>query len=314
MRLLWVVGSINLDVTARIQRIPAIGETALAQDGYLSPGGKGANQALAARRMGGPVSLMGQGGQDALAELALSLLRRDGVNLDGVRPVDGMTGTALIWVDDAGNNTITVVSGANAQFAPQRLEPGPPLGRQDWVLVSLEVPLATARAAVLWAQNHRAGVLVDPAPAPVELPRELWAVSVLMPNRGEAERLLQVKIRDVRDAKAAARALRQRGAEVGIVKLGGEGLVWASRHGVFYLPPTPVRAVDTTGAGDCFAGVLAAGLEAKMSVGDAIGRAARAAAIACTRPGAQTAFPWAEELTEPLPPGEQERDPGAGKV
>jgi ribokinase len=300
MSLLWVVGSINLDVTARVGHLPQWGETLLAADGYVSPGGKGANQALAARRMGVDVSLVGAVGRDALATAALALLRQDGVNLDHVQVVDSLTGTAVIAVDDGGQNAITVIAGANRAVTPQRFRPGPGIGRRDWLLVSLEVPMEAVRAAVQWAQAHRAGVLVDPAPAPDDLPRELWNATVLMPNRGEAEHLLDMPIRDLRDAKAAARALRDRGADIGIVKLGADGLVWASRHGVFYLPPTPVTAVDTTGAGDCFAGVLAAGLAQGLNLGDAIGRAARAAAIACTRPGAQTAFPRAADVEGPL--------------
>jgi ribokinase len=295
-----VVGSINLDITARIDRVPEVGETRLAQDGWLAPGGKGANQAVGARRQGAVTRLIGLAGDDQFRKPALALLEAAGVDLSLVGTGRHGTGLALIWLDPAGRNTITVLSGANHELSPEFFSPGPDLSRDDVVLISLEIPVETAVAAAEWARRHQARVLVDPAPVPASLPDPLWQVQVLMPNRGEAAQLLQSSIRDVKDAKAAARALRQRGPQVGVVKLGEEGVAWATRQGVFYLPAVPVETVDTTGAGDLFAGTVAAGLALGEPLPEALKRAAHAAAIACTRPGAQPSYPTRAEVDRSL--------------
>lgn len=291
-----VVGSVNVDLTALLDRMPNISETHMAQDGWVAPGGKGGNQALAARRQGVDVRLIAMKGPDPLAQVALSLLKSAAVNLDSTATGSRPTGMALVLVDTHAHSTIAVVPGANHELDPRIFHSAFPLSPDDIVLISLEIPLVTAVAASEWARRYRAQVLVDPAPAPPALPRKLWQADIIMPNRGEAESLLGMTIGDVRDAKAAARALRTKGAKVGIVKLGADGLVWAARSGVFYLPAFSVDAVDSTGAGDAFAGVLAASLSQGEPLGDSIRRASLAAAITCTRRGAQPAFPTRDEL------------------
>jgi ribokinase len=295
-----VVGSINVDVTARVPRLPHPGETLLAGAGWIAPGGKGANQAVAARRQGVPTRMVGHVGRDAFARTALALLEESGVDLSWVEPVAAPTGLALIWLQTGGENTITVIPGANSLLAPSRFDPGPPLEPGDVVLVSLEVPLPAALAAVEWARRQGATTLLDPAPVPATWPPTLSDVDVLMPNVGEAEALLGQPIRDVRDAKEAARALRRRGARVGMVKMGRDGVAWATRQGVFYMPAVSVEVVDTTGAGDAFAGVLAAALARGTPLADAVRRAQQAAAIACTREGAQPSFPTQREVDAAL--------------
>jgi ribokinase len=295
---LYVVGSVNLDLIARLDRVPAAGETVIARGGTVAPGGKGANQALAARRMGAPVALVAEVGDDGFRTPALRLLEQDGVDLRHVRTASGSTGVALIWVNPSGDNAIAVMPGANQTFAPSRFDPGPDLAPGDAVLISMEVPENVVAAAAAWAARYHAPVFLDPAPAPEALASSLYRVDVLMPNRGEAERILRVAIPDVRAAKWAAEKLVERGARVGIVKLGSEGVVFASRHGVFVHAARPVEAVDTTGAGDCFAGVLAAALIEGMPVADAVARASDAAALSVTRPGAQPSFPYASELDD----------------
>lgn len=293
-----VVGSINVDMAARVDRIPEPGETYLAQEGWMGPGGKGANQAVAARRQGSDTRMVGIIGDDPLAAVAVSVMRECGVVLDDVKASRLRTGLALIWVDRRGHNTITVIPGANHGWPADFFNPGPALQSADVVLISLEIPLPVAVQAAIWARRYRCQVLVDPAPAPETLPVELWRADLLMPNRGEAERLLGIPIRSVRDAKQAVQQLRRRGADVGIIKLGGDGLVYAARHGVFYVPAVPITAVDTTGAGDAFAGVVAAGLAHGETVAESVRRAGKAAAFTCTRTGAQFAFPTAEEIGE----------------
>ena len=300
MPVLYVVGSVNLDLIAHLARTPAPGETVVAKSGALSPGGKGANQALAARRMGVPVALVAEVGDDSFQEPALRLLKTDGVDLSAVRTGAGSTGLALIWVSPEGENTIVVMPGANQTFLPTRFDPGPALAAGDAVLISMEVPENVVEAAFAWAVRHHAPVYLDPAPVPDRFSASLFRADVLMPNRGEAERLLGVELPDVRAAKWAAEKLVERGARVGVVKLGSEGLVYASRSGVFVRPARKAEVVDTTGAGDCFAGVLAAGLMSGLGLAEAVDRAMDAAAIAVTRPGAQPSFPYLHELDSKL--------------
>jgi ribokinase len=293
-----VVGSINLDITARVAGMPMVGQTALADEGWITPGGKGANQALAARLGGAATRLVGMAGDDPFRRPALALLEKGGVDLDLVRTGDSGTGLALIWLDAAGHNTITVLPRANRELLPDFFDPGPPLEAGDVVLISLEIPLDTAVAALEWARRGGAQVVLDPAPAPETLPARLWTADVLVPNQGEAARILGMPVADAKQARMAARALRQRGAGIGVVKMGAEGVAWATRQGVFYLPAQAVEAVDTTGAGDVFAGVLAASLALGDAFPAAMRRATQAAAISVTRPGAQPSFPTRHEVDQ----------------
>ncbi len=288
-----VVGSVNVDVVARLDRLPTEGETRPAQAGWIAPGGKGGNQAVAAARQSAAVTLVSAVGQDALAATALATLRGAGVRLAVPERPDVPTGMALVWLDAAGKNTIAVVPGANASVDASQLQALDPLQPTDVVLISLEIPLATAVAAAEWARAGGARVLVDPAPAPAVLPAALWHVDVLMPNQGEAAHLLGHGVADGHE-EDAARELQARGARLAIVKLGGRGLVWSTRERTGRIDAWPIPVVDTTGAGDAFAGALAANLAAGREPEDALWRASRVAALACTRVGAQTVPTWAE--------------------
>ncbi|HEY4385011.1 MAG TPA: ribokinase [Ktedonobacteraceae bacterium] len=293
-----VLGSINLDLMARVARRPQPGETLTASAFYTSPGGKGANQALAARRMGASVIMIGTVGQDDFADSALCLLRTDGVDLSHVRAIEGIsTGLALIHLDEAGENSITVIPGANAEgehavlaALEQALLP------QDMLVMQLEVPLPTVQAAIAIAKRKGASVLIDPAPSPASVPDDLIAVDIFIPNRGEAEQILGRSIPDGESARAAAGELRKRGARIGIVKLGSDGVAWATEQGTFYEPAHKVQPVDTTGAGDTFAGSLAAFIESGYQVNKAIILANYAAALATLQVGAQQSFPYKRDV------------------
>ncbi len=288
-----VVGSVNVDVVAQLDRLPTEGETRPAQAGWIAPGGKGGNQAVAAARQSAAVTLVSVVGQDALAATALATLREVGVRLAVPERPDVPTGMALVWLDAAGRNTIAVVPGANASVDASQLEALDPLQPRDVVLISLEIPLATAVAAAEWARAGGARVLVDPAPAPAALPAALWHVDVLMPNQGEAEHLLGHDVVEGHEEEAA-RELHTRGAQLAIVKLGGRGLVWSTRERTGRIDAWPIPVVDTTGAGDAFAGALAANLATGREFEDALWRATRVAALACTRAGAQMVPTWAD--------------------
>jgi ribokinase len=293
-----VLGSINADLIATVQHRPAGGETVIAAGLIVAPGGKGANQALAARRMGADVALLGAVGPDGFAEQALHLLRAAGVDLSGMAEVEGAaTGIAMILLDASGENSITVVPGANATVSQpqlQRLEAL--LTPRDTLAVQLEIPLDTVREAVALAKARGARVLLDPAPAPDTLPPDLIAVDVFVPNRHEAEQILGHPIAGVEQAREAAWQLHQRGARIALVKRGAEGAAWADAQGTHVQPAMPVQAVDTTGAGDAFAGACAALLDRGMPAAAAIELASRAAALSTTRLGAQTSLPWLADV------------------
>ena len=295
-----VVGSINLDLIAHIDRIPGPGETRLAERLEISPGGKGANQALAARRMGASTTFLGTVGNDAFARQAATLLRQDGVDLTYLESDPALaTGLAMITVDGNGQNAITVVEGANQATQTVALAQLDRLIRSDdWLIIQNEIPLATTERARWIAHQHGAKVIWDPAPATKDPPTSLWSSDIVVPNQGEAATLLGGVVEDVRSAKAAARHLREKGAAAGIIKLGGEGVVWATDHGVFYLPAAPVAVVDTVGAGDVFAGALAARLDHGDVLAEAIAWANLAAGLSTTKVGAQPSFPYWEGVRQ----------------
>lgn len=293
-----VLGSINLDLIARIQRVPKPGETLLADSMISSPGGKGANQALAARRMAASTTLLGMVGEDAFAVQALKFLRQEGVDLSRIGvSKEQSTGLAMIAVEQSGQNAITVVPGANGAIGQEALESlASILSPQDVLLLQLEIPLDVVEEAIQIAHKKQARVLLDPAPAIDRLPKSFYRVDVIMPNQFEAQTILGAEITDVRSAKAAARQLRSRGAEVAVVKLGENGVVWATGRGLFYLPGESVESVDAVGAGDAFAGALAARLDAGDALADAIRVANHAAALSTTRHGAQPSYASWEEV------------------
>ncbi|MCL5117164.1 MAG: ribokinase [Firmicutes bacterium] len=298
-----VLGSINLDLIARIKRVPKPGETGLAETMTTSPGGKGANQALAARRMGAETTLLGMVGEDAFAVQALKYLRQDGVDLSRIEVSrERSTGLAMIVVEDSGQNAITVVPGANGAVGQDVLAGlSALLSARDILVLQLEIPFDVVEEAIRIAHQVRARILLDPAPAVERLPKSFYRVDVIMPNQFEAETILGAQITDVRSAKAAARQLRSRGAEVAIVKLGEMGVVWATGRGLFYLPGETVAAIDTVGAGDAFAGALAARLDAGEPLAEAIRVANRAAALSTTKRGAQPSFALWEEVRQSQP-------------
>ncbi|MEE6273817.1 ribokinase [Georgenia sp. MJ206] len=284
-----VVGSANVDLVVDVPRHPAAGETVLGGALRRSPGGKGANQAVAAARAGGArTSFLGAVGQDEGADLLLASLERAGVRTDLVRRSDAATGTALISVSADGENTIIVAPGANDDVAVDAAARAR-LGEADVVLAQLEIPLETVLAA---ARARRPGALFALNAAPSrDLPDEVWhAVDVLLVNEHEA--------RDLTGAVSQETALTSLLARVPavVITLGPAGCLVAERGGVPVMAPSPrVAAVDTTGAGDTFSGVLAAALADGEPLLVASRRAVAAGALAVTRPGAQDAVPTAAE-------------------
>jgi ribokinase len=289
-----VFGSINIDLVTRAERIPAPGETVLGGDYVTIPGGKGANQALAARRAGAEVALVGAFGRDDFAAAALSLLKADGVDLAASRATHKATGAAFITVDPQGENAIVVASGANAEARASHLE-ATRLGAHDFLLLQREVPIAEVVAAAAWAARRGAKVVLNAAPAG-ELSADLMAnLAFLVVNEHEAAIVGGAfGFAGAPDALAAAMATRF-GTAV-IVTLGAAGAV-AHADGRRYEAPAPkIEVVDTTAAGDTFVGAFAAALDSGLPFETALRRGLAAGSLACTKPGAQPSMPYKAEI------------------
>ncbi len=294
-------GSSNTDMTVRVPRLPAAGETVLGGAFATTPGGKGANQAVAARRAGADVVFVAAVGDDDLGRQALELYRREGIDVGHVRVVPGeASGVALIYVADDGENMIAVASGANLSLTPDDVAalPDDLFRPGDLLVAGLEIPHATALAAMRRGRAAGMTVLLNPAPAPRAddpmIAELLAAADVVTPNRGEAAALAGPAGGD--DPLALADRIRARGPRIVVVTLGREGCVATTGGEAYQVPSRKVDAVDAVGAGDAFNGALAAVLVEGRPLGEALAWATAAAALAVTRPGAQSALPTREAI------------------
>jgi ribokinase len=272
-----VFGSINVDLIVPVAHLPAPGETVLGGDYTIAPGGKGANQALAARRAGADVMMIGAVGRDGFAEAALSLLRRDGIDLELIAASARPTGCATITVDPKGENQIAVSSGANldvvAAQVPDRL-----LGPQTTLVLQREVSIAENAALIHCARAKGARIVLSLAPAGSIAPARSEDIDIIIANEGEAS--------------AGDLGSQPRPRQALIVTHGALGVVaYLPQGGEVVAPALPIEPIDTTGAGDTFAGVLAAGLDEGLPFDLALRRASAAAALACLAIGAQSAMP-----------------------
>jgi len=296
-----VVGSINMDMVVRSGRMPAPGETVLGEGFKTSPGGKGANQAVAAARLGGRVAMIARVGDDAFGEELLANLRQEGVDCGAVgTSPQTPTGVAMIIVDAQGENSIVVASGANFRVTPDDdILPNEHLFEQAAVvLMQLELPLPTVRAAMTLARRHGCKVILDPAPAPRIMPEELCCVDILSPNVSEAEQITGNRSGlEERVDKQVASELIARGAKTAVLKLGSRGAMAVTADGHFYTVPSyKVNVVDTTAAGDAFTAGLAVATAGGAKLHEAVKLANAAGALACTRIGAQAAMPTGDEV------------------
>ncbi|WP_420335632.1 ribokinase [Roseibium sp.] len=291
--MITVFGSINLDLVVAVPHLPGAGQTVSGPDHQTFPGGKGANQALAACRAGAPVRLVGAVGQDAFGPLALANMRAAGVDLAAVRTLPGASGLAFIGIDAEGENQIIVASGANARVDANWLEGH--LSNEDTLILQGEVPFSQTKRAIACANRAGASVFWNPAPVPREdfLPG-LDAVDTLVVNESEVEELAALAgIGGEPDAFINHFATDTRRV---VVTLGAKG-VKAGFAGDRYQVASPaVRAVDTTGAGDAFCGALAAALDAGTPTLRALKEGAAAGALACTATGAQSSAPRREDI------------------
>ena len=291
-----VAGSINMDVAVQAARWPRIGETVAGSGVAFHPGGKGANQAVAAVRLGAPTMLIGRVGTDGFGRELTAFLGTAGVDLAQVRAVDGPSGTALITLVDA-DNAIVVVPGANARLAPADV--APPLVAGDVLLSQLEIPLESVAAFFAPAAAAGARTILNAAPAQPIPPSLIGLADILVVNETELASLSGQAL-DAGDPPArfvaAARVLRARADQAICVTLGRRGAVALIADEALEIAGRPVTAVDTTGAGDCFVGALAAELAAGHTLPDALAFANAAAAVCVQRRGAGPSMPVRTEV------------------
>ncbi|MBE3583967.1 MAG: ribokinase [Limnochordaceae bacterium] len=308
-----VVGSINQDVVVRVQHAPEAGETVLGSSLQRFPGGKGANQAVAAARLGASVTFLGNVGQDAAGDQLVQHLNEEGICTTAIgRCPDAPTGTAWIVVEDNGQNRIIVVPGANHALSPAQVE-----AAAEWfawaqiVLIQLEIPLPTVTTALRVAAQHHCRVLLNPAPAPsgellARYVHDWWPlVDLLVPNEPEALALASAAVPGLESAgvkgevaAAAATSLLQQGVHQLVITAGEQGALVADRSFSTWVPAFPVRVVDTTAAGDAFCGGLAVALTRGESLAAAARYACAVAALSVTRAGAQPSLPTADEVSD----------------
>ncbi|NYI70682.1 ribokinase [Naumannella cuiyingiana] len=297
---LLVVGSANLDIAVTTQRLPGPGETVLGDSVVASPGGKGANQAVAAARLGADVIMIGAVGRDDRAEPALELLAAAGVDLTRVARLPEPTGTALIEVDANGENSIIVVSGANAAITPAMIDPAALAGAAV-VLGQGEIPADTTLAAARAARDAGTRWVLNLAPVIDIDPEAVTLADPLVVNEHEgagALALLSVEPPPADDHEALVAALLAAGVRSVALTLGGAGALLGARDGITRVAAPTVEVVDSTGAGDAFTGALAGALAGGADLVAAVRHAVRVGAFAVTRPGTQLSYPSADD---PLP-------------
>lgn len=297
-RQILVVGSSNTDMVIKAAHLPRPGETILGGTFFMNPGGKGANQAVAIARLGGPVTFICKTGSDIFGHQSQQLFEEEGINTSYVFSDSGNpSGVALITVDEKAENSIVVASGANANLLPSDLEKAEEaIERADLVLMQLEVPMETVCfvADIAWQKGKK--VILNPAPAhplPADLLRHLYLIT---PNETEAEMITGVKITDESSAGEAARALSGMGVQHVIITLGSKGALIYSNGKAEMVPALKVAAVDTTAAGDVFNGALTVALSEGRSLKEAARFACKASAISVTRVGAQSSAPYRNEV------------------
>lgn len=297
--MITVIGSINLDLIANVERLPAGGETVPGDDFRTASGGKGANQALAAARAGGEVRMIGAVGKDAFASEALACLKEGRVDVSGVREVHASTGTALILVDAKGENIIAVVPGANATVLPGDLAKAF-LANGEIVLLQHEIPIATVKAALAAAASAGAITVLNCAPFRADAAGLLADANYVVANETEFDLFADELKFSGADRPARMRAFVDATGRSLIVTLGGDGVLAATPDGDLAVHALKIEPIDTVGAGDTFCGYFGAGLAAGLPLEQALRRAAAAGSLACLKKGAQPSIPRSEDVDAAL--------------
>jgi len=293
-----VVGSSNTDMVIRSHHLPKPGETVIGGTFTMNPGGKGANQAVAIARLRGHVSFICKTGSDMFGYQSQQLFKEEGIDTSHLFTDSNYpSGVALIMVDEQAENCITVASGANAQLMPSDLSNvGEAIDQADIILMQLEIPIETVTYVAEIATQKGKKVILNPAPAQ-PLPMDLFShIHILTPNETEAEIITGIKIVDTGSAANAARQIASFGVEHVIITMGAKGAFIYSKGKEEMIPAYPVKAIDTTGAGDVFNGALAVALADGRKIKEAVQYACKASALSVTRPGAQSSAPYRDEV------------------
>jgi ribokinase len=289
-----VVGSLNADLVVRAPRFPQPGETISGEDLQVIPGGKGANQAVAAARLGATVSMLGRVGKDNFGNFLLDNLKQNNVDATHVQRDDASTGTAIIVVDENGQNSIVLSAGANGKVASLDVEHAS-FSTFNLLLLQLEIPTQTVLSAARRAKENNVRVILNPAPAK-EISDELISLAdFIIPNETELSMLTGVDVKDIPSAESAGRKLLNRGAKNVIVTLGSKGALIVDRHASTQVDTYAVDVVDTTAAGDAFIAGLASVLDS-FNLIDAVRYGCACGALATTKFGAQPSLPTKEEV------------------
>ncbi len=293
-----VVGSSNTDMVINSPHLPAPGETILGSSFFMNPGGKGANQAVAAARLGGNVTLICKTGNDIFGKQAAGIFENEGIDISClVEDSNNPSGVALITVDDNAENTIVVASGSNATLSRSDLAHSKNvIENASIVLMQLEIPIDSVLYVAETARAKNVKVILNPAPACSLSDEILKNVSIIVPNETEAEMLTGIKVDSIDTAKEAAEKLSSKGVETVIITLGPKGALLYHDGKFEHIKSIEVKAVDTTAAGDIFTGAFAVALSEGKALNDAVEFACKAAAISVTRKGAQASAPYKKEL------------------
>jgi ribokinase len=296
-----VIGAANMDLISYVPRLPRMGETLHGHEFHMGFGGKGANQAVMAARLGARVSIVTKLGEDVFGDKALENFREQGIDTTYVSSTrEAFSGVAPIAVDRSGNNSIIIVTGANDLLTPEDVEAAEPAIRSARVVAcQLEIEVETTLAALRLARGHGVTTIFNPAPARPELDVELYELSdVFCPNESEAEMLTGETVASVEDAERAARAMLSRGAQAVVLTLGDNGCLVVTPEEARHVAVDQVTALDTTGAGDAFVGSLAFFLARGQSLAEAARRANSVAAVSVQAHGTQASFPAAADLPQ----------------
>ena len=294
-----VVGSINLDMNAYVERFPRPGETLHGHRFTTGYGGKGANQAVMTARLGGQVSMVGRVGDDIFGQDMRRNLANEGIRTDFIFESQGVSsGVAVITIEETGQNNIVVIAGANGLVTPADVERAQSaIAGAQVLLCQMEVPMAANLAALRLARAAGVTSIFNSAPVSSEVPEEVYQLAdIFCPNESEAELLTGIAVHTLDDARLAAGVILERGAKSALITLGARGALYVTAEADLHIPVAPVTAVDTTGAGDAFVGSLAYFLAAGHPIERAIARANAIAAISVQAPGTQTSYPRRDQL------------------
>ena len=302
MKRIIVIGSSNTDMVIKTEKLPAPGETILGGKFLMNPGGKGANQSVAASRLGGKVTFISKRGNDLFGNQAVGLLMREGVDIKYiVKDPDLPSGVALITVDSTGENSIVVAPGSNGNLLKEDI---PSVifdtGKFEILLLQIEIPIDTVEYSAVTASEHGIKVILNPAPARKLSDNLLKNTWLITPNETEAETITGVIITDIPSAERAAELIQERGVKNVIITLGEAGAYIKSENYTGLIPGIKVKPVDTTAAGDVFNGALAVAISEGSDLKDAVIFANKAASISVTRMGAQASAPYRNEINSQI--------------